>query len=415
MRRLIGIGLPALVLLAALMATAWLIQTRPRVEAKPPEETVWPVETVAVRPASHRPEILLFGEIVASREAELRALVAGQVVETSPALLEGAAVKADALVVAIDPFEYRATLEERRAQLVEARARTAEIEARRKAEVDALAWDRRQLELNERDANRKTELFGKGTGTEKALDDARLAMMRQRVVVEGRANAVTALVAQLDQQRAAIERMAVGVRRAERDLENTRLTAPFDGILREIQVAVGKRLAIGDRVAILADPAGYEARVFLPDADYGRLTAAGDALEGRSAKLVWRTGELTEAVSAEIARIGPRISAGTGGVNLYARLAAGPASQRLRPGAFVELRLPDRKYDAAVRLPAAALYAGGTVYVVAEGRLQARAVELLARDGEHVLVKGALAEGERALVTRLTRIGPGLRVREPAT
>ncbi len=51
------------------------------------------------------------------------------------------------------------------------------------------------------------------------------------------------------------------------------------------------------------------------------------------------------------------------------------------------------------------------VFVVdAEGRLQARKVRLLARDGGEVILRGELQAGERVVVTRLAEIGPGLRV-----
>jgi hypothetical protein len=50
------------------------------------------------------------------------------------------------------------------------------------------------------------------------------------------------------------------------------------------------------------------------------------------------------------------------------------------------------------------------VYTIAEGRLQPRAVELVADLGGRVLVRGGLEAEEPIVTSRLAEIGPGLKV-----
>ena len=97
-------------------------------------------------------------------------------------------------------------------------------------------------------------------------------------------------------------------------------------------------------------------------------------------------------------------------VRVYARIEQEAARVPLRPGAFVEVRIPDRVYRGATRLPETALVGGDTVYAVVDGRLEPRPVELLARVGNDVVVSGGIADGERIATTRFPEIGPGVKV-----
>ena len=82
----------------------------------------------------------------------------------------------------------------------------------------------------------------------------------------------------------------------------------------------------------------------------------------------------------------------------------------LRPGAFVEVVLLDRLYRQTARLPESALHDNEKVYVIIDGRLVPRLVELLVRIGNDVLVHGELAHGEIVATTRFPGIGPGVKV-----
>ena len=84
----------------------------------------------------------------------------------------------------------------------------------------------------------------------------------------------------------------------------------------------------------------------------------------------------------------------------------------VRVGAFVEVRVPDRKYEGVLRLPSSALYNSSKIYVIEKGRLAERKVEVVGRFEGDVLVRGEVKPGERIVRTRLTRPGDGLRVKE---
>ncbi len=410
-RSVMKIALPILVLVGAVVLAGYLQATKPGLEATEPEERSWLISSVTVQIRDVTPNLTAFGEVTTARDVDMRALVAGPVVDVGPAFVDGGVVREKDLLVQIDPFDYDAAVAEQTAALLEAEAERAETNAELAAERAALEEARTQLAIAERELERQRDLVARGVVSEKRVDDAALARserMRASALAENR---VEMIRARARRQTAAIKRAGVGLQRAERDLKNTSLIAPFDGYLTETSAAVGKRLGVNDRVARLLDLKRLEVRFHLSDAEYGRLVASKNGLIGRRVDIVWRAGRQQFAYKGTVARIGGEIDPASGGVTVYARIDGVGHGTPLRPGAFVEVGVPDRTYAQVARLPETALIGGDTVYVVVEERLKPRLVELLARIDNDVIVAGELADGEEVATTRFPGIGPGVKVR----
>jgi RND family efflux transporter MFP subunit len=409
-RQVLKIALPFLVLVGALAVAGYLQATKPQLEPQAPAERVWLISTVRAEVADRQPEFLAYGKIVAQRDVEMRALVAGQIVAVGENFVDGGRVREGQLLVQIDPFEFEAAVDSGAAQVKEAGARLLEIQAQIEAEAGNLSYDQEQLEIAERELRRRDALAKDSVISEKSLDDARLARNgRARTVALGERN-LQMLRASAEAQRAVIAQAEVGLKRARRELRNTRLLAPFDGYLTETGAAIGKSLPVNGQVARLIDLSHLEARFHLSDEEFGRLVSAPEGLMNRAARVVWRVGAENFEYSAEIARVGAEIDAASGGVQAYARIEITEARTSLRPGAFVEVYLRDRLYRQVARLPESALHDDERVYVVVDGRLRRRLVELVARIGNDVLVHGELAHGDTVATTRFPGIGPGVKV-----
>ncbi len=409
--RTLKIVLPLLTVVCAVLAVGYLRATKPQIERTGAVERERPIAAATVRIADIQPFIEAFGEVMAHRDVEMRALVAGPVVAVGESFVNGGSVRAGALLVEIDPFEYRAAVAEAEAALKEARALLAETEAELGAEEAGLVEDRTQLALAERELERRQALLAKGTAPEKAVDDALVRRSERTRAMTATERRVAGLRARLARQEAVIARSAVALERAERDLANTRLVAPFDGYLTEVSAALGKRLGVNDRVVRLLDQTRLDIRIHLSDADYGRLVSSAAGLGGRPVEVTWRAGDRNFPFRAVIQRADGEVDAASGGVRVYARIEdSAAATVPLRPGAFVEVSIPDRIYRRASRLPETALVGGDTVYAVVEGRLEPRPVALLARVGNDVVVSGGIAEGDRIATTRFPEIGPGVKV-----
>ncbi|WP_114392540.1 efflux RND transporter periplasmic adaptor subunit [Oleisolibacter albus] len=408
-------GLVALgILLAGISGLAVLVASKPEVPREARPERVWSVDAIPAAAATHQPQISLLGTMQPGRTVELRALVGGTVVAVSPALRNGGVVRAGDLLLQVEPLDYELALAETRAGLAEARARLDELRATSAAEKAKLQFARQQLDLRERDLTRSQQLFEKGTIAAPRLEQAQVAMAQERQSFTAAQNDVAAGEARVRQQEAAVQRLEAQLGRAEADLARTRLVAPFDGFVGRVGAEQGMRLSPADRVAELSGAEGLEAQVTLSTEAYGRLAAEssdGRGVIGRPARVVWTLGSTPLVYPARVERVVDRLDTASGGVTLFVRLEGSVLDQPLRPGAFVQVEIPDRAYAAVVRLPVTALHEGGRVYVVGAGdRLEARPVTVAASSADSVYVADGLAAGDRVVTTRFQEIAPGIKV-----
>lgn len=421
---LIGLRIivPILILAGAFAFFGGMVATKPKVESKPIAERVWIVQTVVAKKISVAPKLRLYGTIAAGRDVELRPLVAGRVVKVGKNFAEGGLVRAGDLLVEIDPFEYKAVVTERLAQLDEARSRLSELRIELLGDENSLKSDIEQIKLREREVERRQLLVNRGTGSQKALDDSKLALNEQKQRRIDRERRIATLKTKIAQQLSAIERAKVALERAERDLRETKLKAPFDGFLRDLQIAIGKKISINDRVARLIDANWLEASFQISDEQYGRLIAAG-AVRGKLANIVWRTRAKTFRYTAVIERVSGQVASDSGGVVLYARIRKTDLKTPIRPGVFVEVLISDRVYNNVYRLPDEALVGNHTIYIAKKQkpngdtkdgkpvwRLARRKVKVVGRQGNDILVQGEIKPGDQVVATTFPEIGPGAKV-----
>ena len=418
MRLFAKIALPLLILGIAVAGFSYLQATRPKATPKPPEEKVWTVSAAPVLYSDESPVIREFGTVVAGSTVELRPLVAGRIVEIGRNFVDGAVVRGGETLLVIDPFDYQVDVTDKEAALVEAKAKLGETQAEIRAERQMLIIAREQRTVRERDLKRKRSLRARGTSSRKAEDDALVAFNEAKQSVQSRAQLVNRLSARLKQYDAAVKRADAALRRARRDLEQTRLIAPFDGYLAQTSVAVGQRVGTSDRLARLIDVGRLEVNFQLTQPDFARLVggtngaSTGPAnLVGKRTKVRWRVGRRSFDYEAVIERIGAEIDSTSGGISVFARIENADLNAPLRPGAFVEVDLPDRTFKRVLRLPDAAVTDPETVYAIEDGRLKPHKVRVVRRVGKTLLVRADIPTGTKVVTTPFPEIGPGIRVR----
>ena len=417
MRLFAKVVLPLVILGVAIAGFTYLRATAPKATPKPPEEKVWAVSATEIRYSDESPVIRVFGTVVAGSTVELRPLVAGRIVEIGAGFVDGAVVRRGDTLLVIDPFDYQVDVTDKEAALAEAKAKLSETRAEIRAERQMLAIAREQRVVRERDLKRKRSLRARGTSSRKAEDDALMAFNESKQSVQSRTQLVNRLGARIQQYEAAIKRAEAALKRARRDLEQTRLAAPFNGYLAETRVAVGQRVSTSDRLARLIDADRLEVSFQLTQPDFARLVGVTNGpgeksnLIGKRAKIRWRVGRQSFDFDAEIARIGAEIDSASGGISVFARIENADLLSPLRPGAFVEVDLPDRPFKNVIRLPDTAVTGSDTIYAIDGDRLKPHKVAVVRRVGATLLVRADIPPGTRVVSTPFPEIGPGIRVR----
>jgi RND family efflux transporter MFP subunit len=362
---------PWLIVLVTVVVITLLFVTRPKLQPVSVEEKTWPVEIVEITLSDQQPELELFGEVVSGRRSELRALVPGSMVSAGPNFKEGARVAKGELLVEIDPFDYRNDLAEQKALYSEAQVRMKTVQ---------------------RDLKRIRELYDENNVSEQNLDDAVLAV---------------------ELQTATLEQRRISLARAQRALSDTRLTAPYDGVVNAVSADLGKQLSVNDMVAEVIDTSRLDVRFTLSNAQFGRVIETGRPIEGRPVRVAWQVGNETLEYVARVDRVGAEIDSTTGGMEIYAAIEP-DAKTLLRPGAFVWVHIADKVFSKVFRAPESALYDSNTVYVVNDGRMAVRGIEVVGYFGNDILFiprgEQSVQNGDRVIITQVREGGEGVRV-----
>jgi RND family efflux transporter MFP subunit len=178
---------------------------------------------------------------------------------------------------------------------------------------------------------------------------------------------------------------------AERELERTRLRAPFNGIVSMKNVSVGDVVQVGNELFQVVDPGSLRLEAGVPVSAIGSL-AIGSVVQFHV------TGYEGQTFNGRIERINPAVDPGTRQVRIVVAI---PNTGSLVAGLFAEGRVAtDQKRTVAV--PVAAVDQRGaapTVRRIHEGRVQVVAVQLGLRDDVAGLVEvtSGLARGDTVL------------------
>ena len=350
--------------------------TAPRLEPEVADEALPSVPVMDVASGPVRMVVNAFGTVVPKTESRLVAEVAGRVVAVADAMVSGGFFRKGDVLVEIERLDYAVAV--------------AQSQARVKSALS-------EFSSAERAYARQEELANTQAGSESKKDDA-----RNRLLVA----------------RASVDEARVLLRRAERDLERTRLIAPYDGRVRSESVDPGQFVSRGETVASMYSVDFAEVRLPVHDDDLAFLPldlgqdAGGVALD---VTLVSRFAGREHAWRASIRRSEGELDPKTRMVNLIAQVPAPYAQPKGTPpliiGLFVEAEIAGLEMEDIAMLPRSALQTGDAVYLVeGEERLVRREVDVVRIVGEDAYV-GGLASGDVVCTDTVPSVLEGRRVR----
>jgi RND family efflux transporter MFP subunit len=192
-----------------------------------------------------------------------------------------------------------------------------------------------------------------------------------------------ATVADSEQAEMQDRQAELAVKKARRDYDLTRITAPFRGVVTSRLARPRRLVAPGDTLFRVTAMSPLLARVRVPE------TAAGDIRPGSQAEVSSLTGVTAK---ANVVRASPAIDPASGTREVVLEVASG---SRLAPGTSVSVKL-GRERRRIVVVPRDAIGEDGFALVWENGHTALRAVTLGADVGEgRVEVVSGIAAGER--------------------
>lgn len=372
----------ACLIVIGLGAAGYLAMTKsaPKPKKRPPARMVPLVQVQEIFPETHRVAIQAMGTVVPAKELTLKSRVAGEIIDIHPEFTEGGLIRKGEQIIRIDDLDY---------QLVAAQKQSAVADADYEL----------KLELGRQDvAKREWELLNGDNPAPEA--DAELALRKPH----------------LKKARSDLRAANAELQAARLQLSRTRITAPFNSIVRSTHVENGSQVAAQENLATLVGTDEYWVQVSVP---VDRLkwidVPSSRQHQGATAKITYhgdavRTGRVVKLLSdleaeGRMARLVVSIQDPLG---LKSADGKKPA---ILIGEYVRVEIQGGAIEGAFRIPRTALRDNTHIWLAdPDGKLEVREVRTLWRDSKTVLIKDGLEPGARLIVSDLATPVPGMAV-----
>lgn len=389
----------------------WLAQGREPPALADQSETARPVRVIAAPAIALAPTAEGYGPVRPGRVWKAVTQVSGRIIAVHPRLRDGEILAAGTELVRIDPVDYELAQAQAQAEL-------AELDMREQNTRASLAIEERSRDLATQELDRLRKLATRGTTSASNVDQAERTALNSNAVVQNLRNTLTLIPT----QRRVLESQ---VARATRDLERTRIIAPFElrvaklAIESDQFVSIGQTLFEGDsvdRVEMDIQVPLYSLRrlfIGLPEPDPAkpldltRLNEILPAMVGLDPLVRLDLGNAVAEWQAEFVRMNAQVDPQTRtmGVVVAVDRSFEKVIQGVRPplakGMFVQVVLRGRANGARIVVPRVAVRDGAVHVVDDKQRLRRQPVEVLFDQGEYSVLGAGLVAGQQVILSDL--------------
>jgi RND family efflux transporter MFP subunit len=379
-RRFLHVAITFLFVALGALGLRSLTASKPKLEKRKPPAPIPVVRTIKVQTGPQSVHIIGEGTVRPLREINVVPQVGGKVVYVSPALVNGGEFSQGDTLLRIDPVDYQlaVTLAKAKVKDSESRLRLAEEEAAAAQEE----W--RLLHAGSPKANKNPP-------------------------------PLVAKEPQLAAAQAKLEADRADLRKALLSLERTELKAPFDSRVSEENVDVGQYVSPGQALASLYSTEAAEIVLPLEDEDAFWFHVPGFTpgnSPGSSAKVMARIAGRERTWPGAVVRTEGKLDERTRMINVVVRVNKPYAKKPPLPvGLFVTVDIEGRTLPDTAVIPRSALHQGDVVWVVNDGRLHFREVDVARVQGDEVTLQNGLENGEIVAITQLEAVTDGMAVR----
>ncbi len=346
---------------------------------KPKAEISERVQVTRVTSQALPSQLTGYGTVVADRLWRAIPEIGGRVNYVHPRLKTGERVLNGELLVEIDTRYY---VLEQRSIYYETRALKAELsqlDAREKELRQMLKLAHGNVSLSRKDRERYRDLYKSGAIPAAQLDTKTRDVLGQQRQVEDLEATLATLPAQRQALKARMSAATVAQQRQGLSIERSQLVAPFTGILQRVYLEPSQVVNAGQELFVLQGTDELRVEAGLPAEEFA-------GFEPLEATVIYSGHPL----KAQLLPLRESVDPQTRTVAL--QLKVQPGNRALLPGSLVEVVLEGRPRPSHPVIPRTALH-GDRVYLVQDGKLAVRNVEVAFRQGEWLAIASGLEEG----------------------
>ena len=354
------------------------------------------------------------GEVVAKLQSELGFERGGKLITVL--VDEGDRVTPGTVLAKLDTTNLAAQRQSLIAQKAQAAARLAELKNGARAEQIAAAQARvrdleKQLELEQLKSDRRKSLYSEGAISAEQLDEV---TFNSQALAERLTNAKSNLAElingtryeQIAAQQAVVAQLSAQIADLEITIDKSALKAPFSGTISIRHVDEGTVVEAGQAIVRLVSNSQPEVKIGVPINVAAKLSSGSQQIVEIGGKTY----------QAEVKSVLPEVDPATRTRTVILQLAS---TAQVSPQEIVRLQITQTIATEGYWLPVTALVKSDrglwSCYAVVETdkddsnayQIERRLVEVIETNGEQVLVKGTLNEGDAIVTDGTQRLVPG--------
>lgn len=418
---------PALAVGVIALVTA--IKMKPQLPVKPAGDRARIVETIPLELRASAPLAIGFGKVEPKVEWKAIAEVSGRVVYRNPMLQKGQVLQAGTEVIRIDPLDYELKLVQAQADLKSAQTSLAKLSQEEANLKQTLKIEKNRLAIANKELERKQNLRKKGLTSQSDVDQQTQSALSQRKIVLDIENQIGLMPDEKRVAQALVKVNGSKVEEAQRSLEKTIITLPYDLRIAEVDIEQDQVVNQQQTMIVAHGINTMEVEAQLSIHDMHTLASSLGEFERDTsgipkpdtsfinARIELNSGNVTATWPAKVSRISETVdpNQATAGVILeitqdYRDL--NPASAPpLVNGMFVRAYIEGQANPNWV-IPERALH-GNKVYLLNDlNQLDIRPVEVLYRRDNQVIIDGDFEQGEKLILNDLLPAIEGMQLKE---
>ncbi|WP_417851329.1 efflux RND transporter periplasmic adaptor subunit [Thalassoglobus sp.] len=340
------------------------------------------VETMTVQRGAFSPQIVVLGSVEPASDVILSPRVSGQVLLMGPKLVPGGMIKKGDLLLKIDPADFENAVSIKESELQQTQASLKIEEGRQSVAKQELALLEGTIQ---------------GADRELVLREPQIASIR-----------------------AEVSAAEAAVQRAKLDLERTEIFAPFDAHVMSRSVNVGSQVRPGDELARLVGVEEYWIMASVPIRHLKWIQFQDKDQRGSEVILrnsdSWPAGVTrTGTVARMIGTLDPQTRLASVLITVQDPLSLESDAPPLILETLMETHITGRTIEDVIQLNREHIHEGDTVWVMKDGKLEIRRVEIVFRDGEDAYIQSGLSSGDEVVITNLATVAEGIGLRKAAT
>lgn len=368
MKKSIKVIFPLSIILITILAYVFITNNPPKAKKKAIKKvSSLPVEIAKIKSREFDIIINSYGLATAKTQTDILSQVSGKITYINKNFTDGGSFKKGELLLKIEDIDYLANVQIAKATQALALQELLEEKAQGKQALED--WKR----------------FNK---TEQPSD-------------------LVLRVPQLKYAQANLASSKAQVKKAQVELNRTKIIAPYDGKVVQKDVSISQVLTSNTQIGTIYENNSIELRLPIKNSDMGFLK---NSINQNSFIKVNFTSSLSKNIyEGEITGVESSIDTNTKQVYLIAKITK--QSQEIKIGEYLKAHIYASKIQDAILIPNESINQGEYVYIEKDAYVFRRQIEISWSDVKYSLIKSGLKNNENIVTTSLGAISSGTKVK----